>query len=188
MSIAEIQQATDRLISWLEGTHRRSPRGVAQAVAWVGKDRSRARMLIGLLSHHNRTVRLHAAEALERATRLHNFRLPCFTADLLQQLDMFEEDEWEAKMSLIHILARQRLKGQRLSSTVDFLIRWLTTTDKPAIKVLCMEWLTRLTLQEPWYHKEVTALIERETRRGTSTVRTRGRALLKQLAKQDPII
>jgi hypothetical protein len=188
MSIAEIQQATDRLIGWFEGAPRRSPRRIAQAVAWVGKDRRRVRLLMGLLSHQDRVVRMHAAEALERATRSNDFRLPGFTLDLLQRLATFEENEWEAKMSLIHVLARQRLRRQRLNSTVDFLLRWLTTTDKPAIKVRCMEWLTRFTLQEAWYHKEVATLIKRETMRGSAMVRTRGRALLRQLAKQSPII
>jgi len=136
-------------------------------------------LLAGLLDS-DRVVRMRAADAIEKATREHPEWLRSYKQLLLQKVSLLEDKE--IRWHVAQLLPRLKLSASERNTAVRIVMGYLE--DKSSIvRTLSMQALADLAAQDESCLEEVKPVIEHLSRIGTPAMRSRGRKLLKQLAK-----
>jgi len=162
----------------LQGGDRRSI-GMSDAVVKrVLKNPELMGELFGALAHEDRTVRMRAADALEKATRKHTDWLHPFKRVLLERIAGSEE--MELRWHVAQLLPRLKLSRSEQEQAVEILTEYLQDGSS-IVKTFSMQALADLAMDDEQLQREVRPLLERLTRTGTPAMKARGRRLLKQL-------
>jgi hypothetical protein len=169
------------ILAKLRGGDRRSPGKSEEVVKDVLKSPALFADLFAGLFDPDPVVRMRAADAVEKATRDHPELLQPWKRPLLDAVSTLEGKE--LRWHVAQMLPRLRLTPGEREKAVRILMGYLG--DKSSIvKTFSMQALADLAAQDEGLLAQVTPLIERLARTGTPAMKSRGRKLLRQLARQ----
>jgi hypothetical protein len=167
-----------RILENLKGGDLRSIGRSGDALRAVSKNPALFSDLMAGLLDSDRLVRMRAADAVEKATRIHPEWLQPWKRALLDTASTLEDKE--LRWHVAQLVPRLRLTSTEKATAVRILMGYLE--DKSSIvKTFSMQALADLAAHDEQLLQQVAPLIERLTRTGTPAMKSRGRKLLKQL-------
>ena len=162
----------------LKGGDRRSIGRSNQVVALVRRDPALFPGLIDGLHHEDELVRMRAADAVEKLTVTNPEWLQPFKVQLIKLAARVKQQE--LRWHLAQILPRLELSKRDRVIVAAVFRRYLKNHSR-IVKTFAMQGLTDLTKQDPELANSVRPLISSLTRRGSPSMKSRGRKLLLQL-------
>ncbi len=120
-------------------------------------------------------ARARAADALEKATRVHIEFLQPHGGRLIGYLATFQQKE--VRWHVAQMLPRLVLKKEELVAVVHNLMTWLEREDSRIVQVNCLQALAELAVRYSVLHRRVRSLITRYGKTGSPAVRARCRRL-----------
>jgi len=167
-----------RIIENLKGGDLRSIGKSGDAVTAVLRNPALFSYLIAGMLDGDRLVRMRAADAVEKATRMHPEWLQPWKGALLG--DISTQEDKELRWHVAQLLPRLRLTSADKAKALSILLGYLKDQSS-IVKTFSMQALADLAKQDEQLLDQVLPLIERFTRTGTPAMKSRGRKLLKQL-------
>jgi len=167
-----------RIIENLKGGDFRSIGKSGDAVTAVLRTPALFSDLIAGMLDGDRLVRMRAADAVEKATRMHPEWLQPWKGALLGDVSTLEDKE--LRWHVAQMLPRLRLTSADKATVVRILLGYLKDQSS-IVKTFSMQALADLAEQDEQLLDQVLPLIDRLTRTGTPAMKSRGRKLLKQL-------
>ena len=126
-------------------------------------------------------VRMRAADAMEKVTRVHPELLQPSKRPLLERVSTFADKE--VRWHVAQMLPRLKLTSVDRDRAVRILTGYLAD-ESSIVKTCAMQALADLSAQDERLRAQVLPLIERLTRTGTPAMRARGRKLIKFLSEK----
>jgi HEAT repeat protein len=168
----------NQILKILRGGDLRSIGEAEEAARRVSGDRRLFGDLFAGLFDPDRLVRMRAADAIEKATRIHPDWLDPWKTCLLE--DIANRDEKEMRWHVAQMLPRLKLTSSEKRQAILILTDYLR--DKSSlVRTFSMQALADLAAHDALLRAEVLPIIERLTRTGTPAMRARGRKLLIEL-------
>ena len=125
-------------------------------------------------------IRMRAADAVEKVTRDNPHLLQPWKRPLLETISASEDKE--IRWHVAQMLPRLNLSHRERETAVQILMGYLSD-ESSIVKTLSMQALADLAAHDEQLRAQITPLIERLTKTDTAAMRSRGRKLLKQLAR-----
>jgi hypothetical protein len=161
-----------RILENLKGGDLRSIGRSGDALRAVSKNPALFSDLMAGLLDSDRLVRMRAADAVEKATRIHPEWLQPWKRALLDTASTLEDKE--LRWHVAQLVPRLRLTSTEKATAVRILMGYLE--DKSSIvKTFSMQALADLAAHDEQLLQQVEPLIERLTRTGTPAMKSRGR-------------
>ncbi len=170
-----------RLLRTLTGGDRRSIGRSDEAVARVLRQPDLFPQLIEGMGGVEPLVRIRAADAAEKISRQRPELLQHHADSLIDAFGMAADAE--VRWHVAQMLPRLWLTTAQRSRTLALLHAYLDDASR-IVRVMAMQSLADLALQDPALLPEVRPLIERLAHSGSPAMRARGRKLLKSLRVQ----
>lgn len=170
-----------RIIESLKGGDLRSIARSGDAVTAVLKNPALFAELMACMLDGDRLVRMRAADAVEKVTRIHPEWLAPWKGALLGDISALEEKE--VRWHVAQLLPRLGLTSSERAIAVGILLGYLNDPSS-IVKTFSMQALADLAEEDEPLRDDVLPLIERLTLTGTPAMKSRGRKLLKQLKSE----
>jgi hypothetical protein len=166
------------ILSLLEGGDRRTIGKSDQVAAIVAEDPKLFSNLIAGLWSADPLVRMRAADATEKVTRVHRDFLRPYKKELLGL--MSEATQQELRWHLAVIIPRLLLNARERQIAISSLNRYLEDQSS-IVKTFALQGLADLAQNEPAILPRVLEVLRLATRNGTPAMKARSRKLLIRL-------
>jgi len=164
----------------LKGGDRRSIGNSDEIAAEVANTPAIFPDLFECLFNTDPVIRMRAADAVEKVTRDNPHLLQPWKRHLLETISASEDKE--IRWHVAQMLPRLNLSHRERETAVQILMGYLSD-ESSIVKTLSMQGLADLAAHDEQLRAQITPLIERLTKTDTAAMRSRGRKLLKQLAR-----
>ena len=164
----------------LKGGDRRSIGNSDEIAAEVANTPAIFPDLFECLFNTDPVIRMRAADAVEKVTRDNPHLLQTWKRPLLETISASEDKE--IRWHVAQMLPRLNLSHRERETAVQILMGYLSD-ESSIVKTLSMQGLADLAAHDEQLRAQITPLIERLTKTDTAAMRSRGRKLLKQLAR-----
>jgi hypothetical protein len=164
----------------LKGGDRRSIGNSDEIAAEVANTPAIFPDLFECLFNTDPVIRMRAADAVEKVTRDNPHLLQPWKRPLLETISASEDKE--IRWHVAQMLPRLNLSHRERETAVQILMGYLSD-ESSIVKTLSMQALADLAAHDEQLRAQITPLIERLTKTDTAAMRSRGRKLLKQLAR-----
>ena len=164
----------------LKGGDRRSIGNSDEIAAEVANTPAIFPDLFECLFNTDPVIRMRAADAVEKVTRDNPHLLQPWKRPLLETISASEDKE--IRWHVAQMLPRLTLAHRERETAVQVLMGYLSD-ESSIVKTLSMQGLADLAAHDEQLRAQITPLIERLTKTDTAAMRSRGRKLLKQLAR-----
>jgi HEAT repeat protein len=164
----------------LKGGDRRSIGNSDEIAAEVANTPAIFPDLFECLFNTDPVIRMRAADAVEKVTRDNPHLLQPWKRPLLETISASEDKE--IRWHVAQMLPRLNLSHRERETAVQILMGYLSD-ESSIVKTLSMQGLADLAAHDEQLRAQITPLIERLTKTDTAAMRSRGRKLLKQLAR-----
>ncbi|MDK3158937.1 hypothetical protein QPK87_20500 [Kamptonema cortianum] len=169
------------LLARLGGGDRRST-GEANAVAQMLIDQPElAGVVFEGMFHSDARVRMRAADALEKASARNPTLIAPFASRLIHQAAASTQQE--VQWHIAQMLARLDLTPEERDAAVSVLMRYLRESDSNIVIVSALSALAEFAKADISLRDTVIVLIEQAMARGTPSIMSRGKKLLKRLRR-----
>ncbi len=169
-----------KILRLLEGGDRRSISGVAEAVAMVSRNSKLFPGLIKGIWHDDALLRMRAADAAEKVTRIKPDLLRPHKGALLGLLA--EATEQELRWHLAVMIPRLTLNHDERQLVVSVLESYLEDRSS-IVKTFALQGLADLAREDSRIRAGVIERLREATRNGTAAMKARSRKLLLELAE-----
>jgi hypothetical protein len=164
----------------LSGGDRRHLGATEDVVSLVLRDNARFGELFDAMMHEDPVVRMRAADATEKLTRVRPDLLAPYRKRLIEEVG--ELDQLEIRWHVAQMLSHVRLDPKERSKATALLERYLQ--DKSVTVVVeSLQTLVDFTRDDRRLRKRVAPIVERMATHGTPAMQARARKLLARLAK-----
>lgn len=164
----------------LSGGSRRQAGAAEEVASLVLRDTAKFDELFDAMLHEDPLVRMRAADAAEKLTRIRPDLLAPHRKRLIAEVG--EIDQYEVRWHVAQMLSHIRLEPKERSKAVALLERYLH--DKSAIVVLeALQTLVDYAKEDRGLRKRVTPIVERMSVHGTPAMQSRARKLLTRLQR-----
>jgi hypothetical protein len=156
--------------------------GQSEAVAkTVLADPKLFAVLMSGLTSGDPLIRMRAADAAEKVSRLHPEWLIPFKKLILDEITVIDQQEvrWHAAI----LFTRLQLTSTERKRVILILKSWLADKSR-IVQTFSLQALAVLSKQDPDLGSEVRRLIVRRIKSGPPSVRSRAKKLLKEISKQ----
>ncbi len=164
--------------SLLQQGDRRTVGKVAEVVQAVLEQPKLVPALVECLFDADEGVRMRAADALEKVSRVSHEALQPYSAALLGLLE--ESEQQEVRWHLAVILPRLHLNANERRRVGQALQRCMSA-ESSIVKTFALQGLSDLMAQEPSLRPLVLDLLRSAERNGTAAMKARSRKLLRRL-------
>ena len=164
----------------LKGGDRRSIGNSDEIAAEVANTPAIFPDLFECLFNTDPVIRMRAADAVEKVTRDNPHLLQPWKRPLLETISASEDKE--IRWHVAQMLPRLNLSHRERETAVQILMGYLSD-ESSIVKTLSMQGLADLAAHDEQLRAQITPLIERLTKTDTAAMRSRGRKLLKPLAR-----
>jgi len=171
---------SSKLLPLLQGSDRRSIGRANQIASLVLREPKKFAELIRLLWSAEPTVRMRAADAVEKITLQKPELLKHYKAELLGLLD--EADQQELRWHLAAMISRLPLTKAETQRAAASLRRYLEDRSS-IVKTFALQALFDLTHIDPSLRESTRTLLEDTVRTGTPAMKARSRKLLAKLPR-----
>jgi hypothetical protein len=166
------------ILSLLQGGDRRTIGRSDQVAAMVSKDQRLFRKLIAGLWSADAIVRMRAADAAEKVTRMNPALLRPHKKELLAL--MSEAKQQELRWHLAAIVPRLQLNAKERKLTASLLNNYLEDRSS-IVKTYALQGLADLAQDDSSTRPKVVEILREAARRGTPAMKARSRKLLIRL-------
>lgn len=169
---------TSRIVGALSGGDRRSIGAANEVADWALRSADIVEELVTLLAHADPVVAMRAADALEKATRLHAANLASSKHQLLTIASRATQQE--VRWHLAQILPRLDLTNPERDHMFGVMRAWL---DDPSaiVRANSLEALVILAGQDIATQDDIRAILDTCVKSDSAAVQTRAKRLLKRL-------
>ncbi|HTX78364.1 MAG TPA: hypothetical protein VMC62_01780 [Longilinea sp.] len=137
-------------------------------------------LVLGML-HAEPVVRMRAADAVEKVTRLHPEWLQAYKTLLIEKIALLEQPE--VRWHVCQLLPRLELTATECQMVMDILDGYLS--DKSSIvKTFTMQALADFAIKDVELRSAIIQKLETLTTNGTPAMKSRGKKLLKTLKRE----
>lgn len=167
----------------LSGGDRRQIGASEEVVSLVLRDNEQFAELFEAMLHEDPTVRMRAADATEKLTRVRPDLVAPYRKRLIDEVG--EVDQQEVRWHVAQMLSNLRLDPKERSRATALLERYLH--DKSvSVVVESLQTLVDFARDDRGLRKRITPIVERMAERGTPAMQSRARKLLGRLEVRNP--
>lgn len=171
------------LLLKLQGGDRRSIGRSEQVAADVLRNPELFNVLVTGLSVDDEIVRMRAADAMEKITRMHPEYLWPHHDFLIEQATRSEQKE--VRWHLAQMLPRLRLNDAEKCRVVGIMLGYFSDRSS-IVRTLAMQALADIAIQTPQLRPSIAQHLQELTVTGTPAMKARGRKLLAEMHKLQP--
>ncbi len=168
----------NKLLSRLRGGDRRSIGNSSQIARLVSRTPTLLPQLFEGLVDGNPLIRMRAADAIEKATRLNPGLLQPWKQTLLKKISGSQQTQ--VRWHLAQMLPRLNLSATEQKTAVRILTGYLAD-ESSLVRTMSMQALFDLSMRDGQLRPRVEPMLSQLTRTGTAAMRSRGRRLLRML-------
>lgn len=162
----------------LSGGDRRQIGMSDEVVSLVLRDNASFGELFDAMLHEDSVVRVRAADATEKLTRVRPDLLAPFRKRLIEEVG--ETDQQEVRRHVAQMLANVRLDPKERSKATALLERYLQDTSVVVV-LEALQTLVDFARDDRGLRKRITPIVERMAVRGTPAMQARARKFLARL-------
>lgn len=166
----------------LGGGDRRQLGAAEEVATLVLRDNSKFEELFEAMLHEDPVVRMRAADAAEKLTRIRPDLLAPFRKRLIEEVG--EVDQHEVRRHVAQMLSHVRLDPKDRSKAVALLQRYLGESNVIVV-IEAMQTLVDFAQEDRHLRKRITPIVERMVARGTPAMQARARKLLARLQRAE---
>ena len=166
----------DEIIAKLKGGDLRSIGRVEEVVSDILRDFSLFPDVFKAMSDEDPVVRMRAADASEKVSRVCPQYLQPFKDQLLDGISKIEQQE--VRWHLAQMLPRLVLEKNEILRTTNLLISWLDNSKSNIVRVNSLQAIADIANKYPDYRSLVTVKIEEVLSSGNPALKSRGKKLM----------
>lgn len=169
----------NNILNKLSGGDRRSIGKVNEVVAEVLRNPEIFGQLISGMQNNDPVIRMRAADAAEKVSRVNPLLLQAHKKILLNDISKISQQEvcWH----LAQIFLRLKLSRNETLRTFEILLGFLNHTSKIVV-TLSLQAMADFAEKNPVIRSRVIEILKEQIQRGSPAIKTRARVLLKKLA------
>lgn len=168
-----------KVLEKLQGGDLRSIGRVDEVVSDILNDRSLFRQLIDGMCRQDPVVRMRAADAAEKITRIHPDWLIPFKKRLIEGVSQIKQQE--VQWHLAQMFSRLDLEDNELDRVVHLLCQWIRGSKSSIVKVNAMQSLCDIVSRYTDLIPLATIVLQDSMANGSPAVVSRGKKLLRGL-------
>ncbi len=168
-----------KILNKLQGGDLRSIGRVDEVVTDILADRTLFEIVFDGMSHADPLIRMRAADAIEKVTRINPAWLVPFKKRLIEEVSQIEQQE--VQWHLAQMFARLDLEEEELGRVVQLLRRWIERSKSNIVKVNSLQCLSDLAFRYANLKPAVIELLQESLANGSPAVINRLKKLLPKL-------
>jgi hypothetical protein len=171
------------ILQKLQGGDLRSIGKVDEVVSDILRNNALFPQLFEGMCNADSVIRMRAADAVEKITRINPTWLFPFKKRLIEEVSQIEQQE--VQWHLAQMFSRLDLDERELDRVVDLLRKWIETSKSNIVKVNSIQTLCDLASRYPNIKQSVIQVLQESISNGSPAVVSRGKKLLKILEAKD---
>lgn len=173
-----------KILEKLQGGDLRSIGKVDEVVSDVLSDSSLFSRLIDGMCSQDPVIRMRAADAAEKITRIYPDWLIPFKKRLIEEVPQIEQQE--VQWHLAQMFSRLCLEDDELDRVVNLLCQWIQGSKSKIVKVNAMQSLCDIASKHTDLIPLVVMIFKDAITNGSPAVVSRGKKLLRELGMKEP--
>jgi hypothetical protein len=172
----------NNILSQLSGGDLRSIDKTNQVVKQVLSDKSLFDDLFTGLLQDNPVIRMRAADAVEKITKIHPEWLEPYKQKIIMELTLIESKE--IRWHIAQLVPRLSLTKPQRTKVARILLGWLhNEKESKIVRVMAMQALADIPTDDIQLRKSIMSEIHKMSKSKTPSLKSRSKKILKQLGK-----